>query len=521
VVTTIGDVLEQTVLRYPTKEALYDARTENRWSYQEWDREINRLAHAFLHTGVQKGDRVSTFLYNTAELATVFFASAKIGSVFNPINFRLKAEEVRYIIEDAEPKILLFEQALEPEIARIQNDFPAVHFCCIDGNAPEYADSYEQMVSGAAGSRVGADVSEDDLYAIMYTSGTTGRPKGVMHTHRDIVEQSTVIITGQRLTHNDRGLAAAPLFHCAELHCAFLPRVHIGASNIIIPGFDPKQALDLIENEKITVTFMAPTMWNMLLQEDLSGYDLNSLRIGLYGAAPMAPSLVRKVRDQLGIGLVQAYGMTEMGPAITFLFEDEQISKAGSAGKAILNHEIRVVQTHEERRTEPEQVSKTGEVGEIIVKGPSMMSGYYKRKDATDQAMHKGWYYSGDLGYMDDEGYLWVADRVDDMVISGGENIYPREIEDALYEHPGILDVAVLGEPDEKWGEKVIAYVVKKDELLTAKKLDAFCKESNSLASYKRPRTYTFVETLPRNASGKIQKFVLREGLQKGETTSF
>jgi long-chain acyl-CoA synthetase len=345
----------------------------------------------------------------------------------------------------------------------------------------------------------------------MYTSGTTGRPKGAMHRHRDMVEHSLMCIAAKRLTPNDRGLVAAPMFHCAELHCCFLPRVHVGGSNVIIHHFDPKNVLKVIQEEKITLMFGAPTMWNMILQEKYEEYDLSSLRLGLYGAAPMAPVLVKACKEKLGIDLIQAYGMTEMGPAITFLNEHDQLKKAGSAGKPGFNHEIRVVRPNENGPSEPDDVLPPFEVGEIIVKGPCMMVGYYKRPEATEKALYKGWYHSGDLGYFDEDGYLYVADRVDDMVITGGENVYPREVEDVLHEHEGVLDVAVLGEPDEKWGEKVIAVVVKKDPNLTAEDLEQFCKNSDKLADYKRPRKYIFVDALPRNASGKIQKFLLRQ----------
>ncbi|MBB6454113.1 acyl-CoA synthetase (AMP-forming)/AMP-acid ligase II [Salirhabdus euzebyi] len=318
-----------------------------------------------------------------------------------------------------------------------------------------------------------------------------------------------------RLTDQDRGLASAPMFHCAELHCCFLPRVQAGATTVITHHFEPKEVLQIIQDEKISVMFGAPTMWNMMLQENLSAYNLSSLRSGLYGAAPMPPVLVKACKEHLGIDLIQAYGMTEMGPAITFLSEHDQLTKSGSAGRPCFNHEIRIVKPNEEGPSEPDEILSAGQIGEIIVKGPSMMSGYFNRPEATDEALYKGWYHSGDLGYLDEDGYLYVCDRVDDMIISGGENVYPREVEDLLHEHDGVFDVAVLGEPDEKWGEKVTAYVVKKDNQLDEEQLEVFCKNSNKLADYKRPRRYIFVEELPRNASGKIQKFLLREQRQQ------
>jgi fatty-acyl-CoA synthase len=224
----------------------------------------------------------------------------------------------------------------------------------------------------------------------------------------------------------------------------------------------------------------------------------------------MAPALVRRCKEAFGVQLIQAYGMTEMGPAITFQLDEDQLTKAGSAGKAGYNHEVRVVRKNEGGPSEPDDILPPGEIGEIIVKGNSMMAGYFNRPDATEKALYKGWYHSGDLGYMDEDHFLYVADRVDDMIISGGENIYPRQVEDVLYEHEGVRDVAVLGAPDDKWGETVVAFISLKDPSLTADDLDAFCKASAKLANYKRPRRYVFLDELPRNASGKLQKFKLR-----------
>ncbi|WKA55082.1 fatty acid--CoA ligase [Planococcus shixiaomingii] len=508
---TLGKIFDQTVSKYPEKEALVDLRKNQRWTYREWKEEVHRLANALIAAGVVKGDRVSTFLFNTDELATALFACAKIGAIFNPINFRLKAEEVAYILNDASPKVVLFEEQLAASISAVQSQFPATQFWIIDGEKPDYAKSYYEQIADASTNLPEIEVNEMDTYAIMYTSGTTGRPKGVIHRHRDMVEQSLICTAIIKYTKDDIGLVIAPMFHCAELHCCIIPRVHSGASSIIMHQFNPMAALETVEKERVTVMFAVPTMWSMMAQQEGAGAKVKSLRRGLYGAAPMAPVLVKEVKETLGIDLIQAYGQTEMGPAITFLAEDEQLTKAGSAGKAAYNHEIRIVRPNENGPSEPDETLKPGEVGEIIVKGPCMMEGYFNRQEATENALYKGWYHSSDLGYLDEDGYLYVADRVDDMIISGGENIYPREVEDVLHEHPAINDVAVLGIPDEKWGESVLAFVVSKDPNLTEQELEEFCKNNNNLAGYKRPRSYRFVDELPRNASGKIQKFLLRE----------
>ena len=512
---TIGEAFNATLKKFPNKEALYDVRSNNRYTYREWGDQINRLAHALKLEGVKRGDRVSTFLFNREELATAFFACAKIGAVFNPINFRLLAEEIAFILEDAAPKIVLFEEAVEAVVMQVEMRFPHISFWyCDRDKRPSYAESYQDKILTASSELVEEQLSEDDDYAIMYTSGTTGRPKGVIHRHRDMIEHSKIVVEKTKLDASDRGLIIAPMFHCAELHCAFLPRVHVGAANVIMHHFNPVETLRTIESEKITKFFGAPTMWNMLLQEKFTKYDLSSIKLGLYGAAPMAPALVHACQENFKVQLVQAYGMTEMGPAITFLSENDQIRKAGSAGNVIKHHEIRIVRTSEEGPSDPDDVMPIGQTGEILVKGPCMMKGYFQNEEATRKALYKDWYHTRDIGYLDEEGYLFVQDRVDDMIISGGENIYPREVEDILYEHPSILDVAILGQPDERWGETVTAFIVSKDSSLTEVELDEFCRNSHKLANYKRPSRYIFSETMPSNASGKIQKFLLKKQLE-------
>ncbi|WP_028784808.1 fatty acid--CoA ligase [Thalassobacillus devorans] len=512
---TLRSMFEQTVAKYPEKEGLVDVLLGKRWTYREWDEEVNCLANTLKDAGVSKGDKVSTVLFNTAVFATTLFACMKIGAVFNPINFRLTAKEISFILQDAEPKIVIFEKATHPQVSQAARQVKDVQFWSIDHHDLDFAVNFTAQMEGSSRGRPDCELDEDDLYAIMYTSGTTGLPKGVLHTHRDMIDQALIMGAVMQVTDKERGLSVGPMFHCAELHCAFFPRVMMGGTNIIMHHFDPKRLIQTVKEEAITTFFAAPTMWNMMLQEDLSDADFSTLNKGLYGGAPMAPALVKKLHDTLGIRLFEAYGMTEMGPAITVLTEDEQIDKAGSAGRALLNHEVRVVRTREDGPADPADICEPGELGEIIVQGPSMMPGYYNRPEATEEVMYKGWYHSGDIGSFDEDGYLWVSDRVKDMIISGGENIYSREVEDVLFDHKQVMDAAVIGEPDEMWGERVVAYIVKKEESLTEKELDEFCTANERLARYKRPRRYQFVDELPRNASGKLQKFKLREELMK------
>lgn len=511
---TIGRIFDLSVGKYPNKEALVEPEKNIRWTYRQWDEQINKTAHALLEDGVRKGDTVSVYLYNCHEFVNVYLACAKIGAIFNPINFRLKAKEVSYILQDASSKVVVFEKAVESTVAIIERDFPNTSFWSIENDKPSYASSYHEKVNAASPEKVNIEIDEMDFCSMLYTSGTTGHPKGVLHRHREMAEHSMICTYFLKYNRDSVGLVVAPLYHCGELNAGIIPRIQVGGKNVILHHFDTETVLHTIQEEKITTFFAAPTMWNMLLQKDLTQYDLTSMKIGIYGGAAMAPALVKECKERLYIDLVQIYGMTEMGPVVAFLVEEDQITKAGSAGTPCFSHEVRIVKPNEEAPAEPDDVLPPYEVGEIILRGPTMMAGYHNRKEANKKSMYKGWYHSGDLGYFDKDGYLFVADRVDDMVISGGVNIYPREIEDFLHSHHGILDVAVLGEPDELWGERVVAVIVKKDETITEADLETYCKESDELADYKRPRHYLFVDELPRNASGKLQKFVLRESLK-------
>lgn len=515
---TIGKMFELTVDKYPERQALVYPTKGQSWSYREWDERVNKLAHALIASGIGKGDVVSVFLFNTSEFVTTLFAVAKIGAVFNPINFRLAAGELAFILNDAGSKAVVFENTTKEQVTVAKDQVPDLQLCLyVDEDVPEFARSFYDFFAKFTSERPDVEVKQDDWYILMYTSGTTGRPKGVIHRHRDMLEQNMVMISDQKLTCHDRGLCAAPLNHSAELHCLFLPRVHIGACNVLLHHFDPQQVLSAIAQEKISVMFGAPTMLNMLLQLSYQEFDLSSLRLIGYGGAAMAPAMVLKCHEAFGAELVQYYGMTELGPAVTVLYPDEQLAQAGAAGKALLNHEVRVVRMREGEPSEPDDVVQPGEVGEVIVKGPCMMVGYYNRPEATEKALYKGWYHSSDLARIDEKGYIWIIDRADDMIISGAETIYPREVEDVLYSHPNIVEVAVSGLPDPKWGKIVAAFVVPKRLDLTAEELNQFLLQSNKLASFKRPRQYVFCTALPKTPSGKIQKFKLDQ-LLPGET---
>ncbi|ELY66417.1 long-chain-fatty-acid--CoA ligase [Natronococcus jeotgali] len=508
---TIGDTLEQTVARYPDRDAIVYPRKDQRWTYAAFDERVNRLANALREAGIEKGDRVATVLRNGSEMALTVYACAKIGAVFTPLNFRLPAGEIEYIVDDAGAKLVLFESATEEAVAGARPALETVDdYLSVDDDVPEYAGGFYDLLESGSSERPDVTVTEDDVYAFIYTSGTTGRPKGVVHEHRSMVEHSLLCIAELNLTRDDVGLSVMPLYHCAELHCSLFPRIHRGATTVVHHEFEPETALEAIETHGVTTLFAAPTAWNGLsLTAAEADVDVSSLRIGLYGAAPMPEQVLDNCMEHLCDDYVQAYGMTEIGPAGVFQSPEDQRSKQGCAGLPALNHELRVV----DPGADPDREVDDGEVGEVLIASPCAMREYWNRPEATARSLREAdsatWYYTGDLGYLDDDGYLYVVDRKDDMIVSGGENVYPAEVEDVLFAHDGVEEAAVVGEPDDEWGERVVAYVVA--DAVPATELDAFVRESDRLADFKRPRTYYFVDELPKNPSGKVQKFKLRE----------
>jgi len=507
---TIADTLELTAEKYPDKPGLIYPYRDQHWTYAEFDERANRLANALRDLGVEHGDRVGTVLFNGSEQILTVFACSKIGAVFTPLNFRLPAGEIEFILNDAGAEALVYDAETADAVEGARPNLETVsEYVSVDDDVPDHAHGFYDILSDASPERPDADVAEDDVYAFMYTSGTTGRPKGVVHEHRDMVEHNLICVGEGGIRKDDVGLSALPLYHCAELQAALFPRLQVGATNVVLHEFDPVDVLQAIDEYDVSVFFAAPTAWNAMAQvaDDVDA-DTSSLRQGLYGAAPMPKEVLEACMEHFCEDYLQAYGMTEIGPCGTFQHPDEQIPKQGSAGLPALNHDVRVVEPDGPPDAEVEQ----GEIGEILFAGPCTMREYWNRPEATEESLQADggteWYYTGDLGYRDADGYLYVVDRKDDMIISGGENVYPTEVEDVLFTHPDVVEAAVVGEPHEEWGEVVVAYVVGDAD---PDDLDAYVRESDDLADFKRPREYHAVDELPKNPSGKVQKFKLRD----------
>ncbi|QFG25062.1 acyl-CoA synthetase [Actinomadura sp. WMMB 499] len=499
-----GDLLHRTARRRPGKVAIVDG--DVRWTFAEFDAAVNRTARALAARGLGKGDRLALVSHNCRQYAVLAFATAKLGVVLVPVNFMLNADEIGYILGHSGASGIVAEDALVPvaekalAIAGIQGGVRGVI------GAP--AEGWEDVDGWAAVGDASAPdvlVADDDPLRLMYTSGTESRPKGVVLTSRSLIGQYVSCVIDGEMSDEDVEVHALPMYHCAQLDCFFSVDVYLGATSIILPGPDPALLLETIEREKVTKLFCPPTVWISLLRHpDFDTRDLSSLRKGYYGASPMPVEVLREMQRRLpDVRLWNFYGQTEMAPLATILRPDEQVERAGSAGRAALNVETILVD-------DDGNPVAPGEVGEIVHRSPHAALGYYKDEGKTDEAFRGGWFHSGDLGIMTEDGYLSVVDRKKDMIKTGGENVASREVEEAVYELDGVAEVAVFGIAHPHWIEAVTAVVVPKPGVtLDADAVHAHARER--LAPYKRPKYVVLAESLPKNPSGKILKRELRE----------
>ncbi|SDZ14317.1 fatty-acyl-CoA synthase [Saccharopolyspora shandongensis] len=468
-------------------------------TYRELDDRVTRLAHALRSLGVGRGDRVALLSTNHPAYLETLFASGLIGAIFVPLNARLTAPEVDYVMRDSGAAVLVHSRELG-EIARsAAGDAARV---VLDGPGPD-APGYEELITAADPSRIDEPVSHDDPCFIMYTSGTTGRPKGVVLTHGNIVFSVMNAVIDLDLDSHETALVCAPLFHTAALDVVALPTLLKGGNVVIEEGFEPGRILRVLERERITYTFGVPTMFDALsTHPDWETTDLSAIRRVIVAAAPVPPRTLRTYTER-GIKICQGYGLTETGPGALILTPDEVERKLGTAGVPHFFTDVRIVDA-DGREVAP------GERGEIQICGPNVMLGYWNRPDATADTFTDGrWLRSGDIGVADADGFVAVVDRLKDLIISGGENIYPAEVEAAILEMPGVAGCAVFGVPHEKWGEVGCAAVALEDghELDHARLVEFLAPR---LAKYKIPRSLLVIDEIPRNSTGKIRKDLLR-----------
>ena len=487
----------------PERTALIFEGEEIRFG--EFGDRVRRQATLFRESGVCVGDRVGYLGFNHPALLETLFAAQALGAIFVPLNFRLTAEELTFIINDAGIHTLVVDDALRPVVETARPNLCCRHFFGSESAAPDWRDLLSER---AAAQPLAAAVSVDqhDVAIIMYTSGTTGLPKGAMLTHGNIVWNNINAALAFGSSRDDVILTVAPLFHIGGLNVGTLGSFHAGSTLVLLRNFDAGQALADFERYKVTHMFGAPAMYLFMAQQpEFAETDLGSIKNLICGAAPVPESLI-ELYGARGVDFCQGYGLTETSPFSSFLTAEWAISKLGSAGQPPLYSDTRIVDDNN-------QPLPSGERGEICLRGPNIMKGYWNRPEATAEAIDKeGWFHSGDVGYLDEDGFLFICDRLKDMVISGGENVYPAEVEGALYKHDAIVEVAVIGLPDEKWGEAVTAVVaLQEGSDLTLEELREFAEPL--LARYKLPLRLHIVDALPRNPAGKVLKFVLKEQL--------
>jgi fatty-acyl-CoA synthase len=454
--------------------------------------------------GVRRGDVVALLLYNCPEFVEAMFAVARIGAVFMPINWRLAAPEVAYILGHAGARVLVSEPELAGVAEAAGEEAPRPALVGV-GGAPGGWTAFEALREGAAAGPPVADVGPDDVHRLMYTSGTTARPKGVMISAANLYWKNIAHLVEFGLTGADRGLACGPLYHVGALDLTTTTVLYAGGSVELHRTFQADRVLDALASRGISNVWLAPSMVNQLLAHPMLGQaDLSGVKLIIDGGEKMPlPLIERLLRAFRGAWFADAYGLTETVSGDTFLDRRETVRKIGSVGKPCLHLEV-AIWDDEDRAVPP------GALGEIVLRGPKVFRGYWKDPEATAAAFRGGWFRTGDIGYLDDEGFLYIADRKKDLIVSGGENIASPEVERVLYEHPGVLEAAVVGRPDPRWGEVPVAFVVPRpDAAVTEAEIAEFCR--GRLARFKVPRAVTMVDTLPRNPSGKVLKRVLRE----------
>ncbi len=515
----VGQLITRAAEKFPHKTAIIqDGKS---FSYAQFNQRINRLASALGNLGLAKGERLGVLTKNCHQFLEIYFAAAKTGAIFCPYNYMLTPAELKGLMEYSSPRFLFYSQEFEAMMPDTAGSVPAVERAvCLETPGWSQALDYEGLIAGGTKAEPMAEVGDLDVMSIFFTSGTTGLPKGAMRSHRHILSTAVTGLIENQISYGEIALIATPMYHVAfeDLigRCFFVPNTSV----VYTKPFEPAAVLKTLAQEKITNCLMVPTMIAALLNTpEIETTDLSALKRIFYVGAPMPVELLRqalKVFGKQGTGFCQQYGQTETGPLTTILppedhvadGPEEQVKRLASAGRPVLDYQVRIVD-------EAGGEVPRGEVGEIAVKSEAMMLGYWQLPEKTAEKMQDGWLLTGDMGYMDDDGYIYIVDRKDDLIISGGKNIYPREVEEALYEHPAVLEAVVVGVPDDYWGEAVKAVVaLKPGAEADAEAIQEFAAEK--LARYKAPKTLEVWEDLPKSATGKLLRRKVREVYWEG-----
>jgi fatty-acyl-CoA synthase len=503
---TLGDLLRRTARRFPGKLAIRCGSTD--WTYSEFDAICNRLANGLAALGVETGDRVAVLARNSHAFAALRFALARLGAVLVPINFMLTAGEVRFILDHSGARFLCVDSGLTQlgrEASRATGVHQLIWLSSEDTSEPGEGLLRFEALLGDSAEPLAHQVSGSTPLQIVYTSGTESRPKGAMLTHEAVIAEYVTCLVDAEITEDDRVLHALPLYHCAQLDVFLGPCVYAGATNVITSKPTPDNLLALMAGNAITSFFAPPTVWISLLRSPaFDATDLSRLGKGYYGASIMPVEVLKELQRRAPrVRLWNLYGQTEIAPVATVLKPQDQLRKAGSAGRPALNVETRVV---DDRMRDV----AVGEVGEVVHRSPQLLAGYYHDDERTKAAFEGGWFHSGDLAIIDEDGYITIVDRKKDMIKSGGENVASREVEEALYGIAGVSEVAVIGLPDPKWIEAVTAVIVAKPgHALTGESVIDACRER--LSAFKVPKRVILTDALPKNPSGKVLKRELRQ----------
>ncbi len=496
---TVGHLLARNARFWPNRVGLEDAGCA--WTFAEWNARVNRLANALVGGGIGRGDRVALLSHNREELISLFLAAQRIGAVPVPMNFRLAAGEISHILADAGARMLVVETELADVAGEAAAGRPGLTLVEIGRRRLPGAQEFEAFLARGCDADPGVAVCEDDVACFLYTSGTTGRPKGVVHTHAAHIALCIGCVMEYRLGRDDRALNIAPVYHVAGMQSWFLPHLFAGATNVLMRRYDPEAAVRATAEAGITSLYAVPTQVVTLLQvPGLDRFRFPALRRLVTGGAASSAANLARAAEVFTPRVYNRYGQSEASCALT-LHPEEAAGRTGTVGVPTFMTDVRLRPSGDEaaaRNCEPE------EVGEILVRGPQMMREYHGKPEETAQTLRGGWVHTRDLASRDAEGFYTIRGRLDDLIISGGENIYPREVEAVLLEHPGVLQAAVIGSPDQTWGEVVTAFIVRRDRGLTEEAVMAYCRDSRKLAPFKRPRIVRFVEALPSNPSGKF-----------------
>jgi fatty-acyl-CoA synthase len=501
-----GDLLERRALLTPQREALLELATGRRYSYAELNARADRLAGFMQRLGVAPGDRVAILAHNSVAYVDLLYGLGRIGAILAPLNWRLVARELAYIVNDCQPRVLLCGPEFTGILAEMRPAVSVEHYVALEGAAIADAPAYEEGLAGGAGPPDRHPAGDEDPCCILYTSGTTGRPKGAVIPHRQVLWNCINTVISWGLTEKDVAPVLTPMFHSGGLFIFLAPLLYVGGRVVLARTLDVDESLRAIERERCTVILGVPTIFQLWMQSPIfPDVDFRHVRWFISGGAPCPVVLMEAWRQATGTVFRQGYGLTEVGVNCFTMTDEESAAKTGSVGKPIFHSRARIVD-------EKGQDVPAGQVGELVFSGPHVCSGYWRNPEATAEALRDGWFHTGDMARVDEDGFFYIAGRFKDMIISGGENVYAAEVEGVFREHPAVADAALIGKPDARWGEVgLIVIVLRRGAAAGAEELLAFCQ--GRLARYKVPKEVVFVDALPTSPYGKVMKSELRRRL--------